>query len=65
MSKLGMTLQELAEAAKARKAVVCDGQPCYGKPKPAAVVFNMPGSVLIRALPQLRIYDKPEATHRD
>lgn len=39
--------------------MIADSGPLYGKPKPAAFILNMPGSVLLRILPTLKLYEKP------
>ena len=62
MPRLGqvISLEQLGEAAKARKAVICTGVPCFGKPKSAAFVINMQGHQLLRVFKAgLYIYEKP------
>jgi len=41
-------LEELQQAALNRRAVVIPHSWVWRKPKPAAVIINLPGSVLIR-----------------
>ena len=54
-----MTLDELAQAALDRRSVV--GFHAHkDKPMPAAFVIGMTGRVLHRALPNLKLYERPE-----
>lgn len=41
-----MTLADLANAVSERRAVSVPANPLWNKPRPAAFIFNLPGSVI-------------------
>jgi hypothetical protein len=41
------SLDELADAANKRKAVICPTQHCWCRPRPAAFMIHQPGIVLL------------------
>jgi len=54
------TLEELDEAAKARRAVICMGNPCFGAPKPAAIAIHQQGPQILAAFRRgLYYYETP------
>ena len=61
-----LTLQGLAVARTERRAVYCPSLPSCKKPKPAAWVINMNGSVILRMIDAgLYVYEKDGTEHAD
>lgn len=49
------TLEDLWKAVEYHKAVVCPDSPCFNKPRPAAVIINLQGTLILRLF-QLGMY---------
>lgn len=59
-------LFELQCLAMERKSVVVPEWPSYAKPKPASVVINLPGIMLLKMFAAgMYLYQKPQPKGRD
>lgn len=53
------TLYELALIAKARRAVICPKSAAFNKPRPAAVMINLQGMILLKLFQSgMYVYEK-------
>jgi hypothetical protein len=54
------TLEGIALAREGRRSLVCPSVYCWRTPRPAAVILNLSGEIILRLLREgLYLYEKP------